>query len=70
MSSGRYTSSWVDEMSHYVQSSALDADDVYEDDSDLDGFVASDEEFLDDGDECGQDYSSEIRKLFRYDPRK
>ncbi len=67
--SGTYTSTWVDEMSEYMQNGL--APDC-EDDSDLEGFVASDDEFLDDEEGEGQshDYSSEIRKLFRYDPRK
>lgn len=56
-------------MSQYVRSELLEDDE--DDYSDLEGFVASDDEFLDDGDEGGaNDYSSEIRKLFRYDPTK
>lgn len=46
-----------------------------EEDSDMDGFVASDDDFLDDGDQGEghkqlHDYSSEIRKMFHYDPTK
>ena len=67
--SGRYTSTWVDEMSQFMRSNQEDLDLEEEDYSDLEDFVASDDEFLDDGEE-GQDYSSEIRKLFRYDPRR
>lgn len=65
--SGHYTSTWVDEMSEYLQSNQLELEE--EEDSDLDGFVASDEEFLDDAEEVN-DYSSEIRKIFGYDRRK
>ena len=68
---GRYTSTLVDEMSEYMRSyhKQLDQEGSEDDDSDLEGFVASDEEFLDDDSEP-HDYSAEIRKLFRYDPRK
>ena len=54
-------------MSEYLQSNQLELEE--EEDSDLDGFVTSDEEFLDDG-EAVSDYSSEIRKIFGYDRRK
>ena len=52
-------------MSDYLDTNQLDMAEE-EEDSDLDGFVTSDEEFLDDGD-AENDYSSEIRKIFGYD---
>ena len=54
-------------MSEYLQSNQLELEE--EEESDLDGFVTSDEEFLDD-EEQSNDYSSEIRKIFGYDRRK
>lgn len=53
-------------MSRYLHTHQLAPDDLDEEDSDLDGFVASDEEFIDD-EEAGHDYSSEIQKIFGYD---
>lgn len=64
--SGRYTSTWVDEMSEYLHTNQVASNELEEEDSDLDGFVTSDEEFLDD-EEGEHDYSSEIRKIFGYD---
>ena len=63
--SGQYRSTWVDEMTDYLQSGSAycDDDDEEEEEDDLDGFVASDEEFSDQE----ADYSSEIRKIFGYD---
>lgn len=70
--SGVYRSTWVDEMSEYMRNGVAPDDYEDEEDSDLEDFVASDDEFLDDEMGAGQshDYSAEIRKLFRYDPRK
>lgn len=65
-------------MSQYLRSNPLAPGDAYDEEedeySDLDGFVASDDEFLDDGQGEGlamsHDYSSEICKIFGYDRRK
>ena len=61
-------------MSDYMRSQPVAEEDYddYDDASDLDGFVASDDddELLDEGGLRGQDYSAEIRKLFKYDPRR
>ena len=60
-------------MSDYLRSNALprEVGEYYDEEEadDLDGFVASDDEFID-GDDMGEDYSEEIRKIFGYDRRK
>ena len=62
----RYTSSYVDEMLDYFQAEGLGGvDDLYSDDE-MDDFIASDDEFIDDSEDTG-DYSSAIRKIFGYD---
>ncbi len=66
--SSRYTSIWVDEMSHYMEATPLVPEVEEESDDDLDGFVASDDEGVDDdGDAMSADYSAEIAKIFGYD---
>ena len=65
----RYTSSYVDEMMDFLKYEGLNGvDDLYsdEDEAEMDDFIASDDEFIDDSDEGG-DYSSAIRKIFGYD---
>lgn len=69
-----YKSSWVDEMSNFMRSNEFAPGDYLsdeeEEDDDLDGFVASDEEKEGEEGEEGADYSSEIRKIFGYDRRR
>ncbi len=64
---GPYKSSWVDEMTDYLRSNDFEADGYSdeEEEDDLDGFVASDDEVED-----MEDYSTEISKIFGYDRRK
>ena len=65
----KYTSSYVDEMMDFLQSEGVNGvEDLYsdEEEGEMDDFIASDDEFIDDSEEGG-DYSSAIRKIFGYD---
>ena len=67
----KYTSTWVDEMSDYIQKKGHrlegEGEEDEEDKDDLADFVASDDE-----QELGEDedYSSAIRQIFGYDKRR
>ena len=66
----KYTSSYVDEMMDYLQLEGVNGvDDLYSDEGEEEDFIASDDEFIDDSEEC-EDYSSAIRKIFGYDRRR
>ena len=65
----KYTSSYVDEMMDFLRSEGVNGvEDLYsdEEEGEMDDFIASDDEFIDDSEEGG-DYSSVIGKIFRYD---
>ena len=64
----KYRSTWVDEMSDYVRQKVSE-EEYYssDDDEDLDDFVVSGDEELEEGEE---DVSSAIRQIFGYDRRK
>ena len=65
----KYTSSYVDEMMDYLRSEGVNGvEDLYSDEEveEMDDFIASDDEFIDDSEDDG-DYSSAIRKIFGYD---
>ena len=65
----KYTSSYVDEMMDFMRSEGVNGvEDLYsdEEEAEMDDFIASDDEFIDDSEEDG-DYSSAIRKIFGYD---
>lgn len=65
----KYTSSYVDEMMDFLQSEGLNGvEDLYsdEEEGEMDDFIASDDDFIDDSEEGG-DYSSVIGKIFGYD---
>ena len=71
MASGplKYTSSYVDEMMDFLRLGGVNGvEDLYsdEEEGEMDDFIASDDEFIDDSEEGG-DYSSAIRKIFGYD---
>ena len=69
-SSLKYTSSYVDEMLEGWQLEGVNGvDDLYSDEGEEEDFIASDDEFIDDSEEC-EDYSSAIRKIFGYDRRR
>ena len=61
---GSHQSSWVSEMSEYMDQWRREEEEGYSDDEveDLDGFVVDDED--------GDDVSSAIREIFGYDKRK
>ena len=65
----KYTSSYVDEMMDFLRSEGVNGvEDLYsdEEEGEMDDFIASDDELIDDS-EDGGDYSSAIRKIFGYD---
>ena len=64
----KYRSTWVDEMSDYVRQKVSEEEYYSSDeDEDLDDFVVSGDEELEEGEE---DVSSTIRQIFGYDRRK
>ena len=63
-----YRSTWVDEMSDFMQKTEYDMED--DDDEDLDDFVVDDDEYSEYLDDETEDYSSTIREIFGYDKRR
>ena len=63
-----YRSTWVDEMSDFMQKTQYDIDD--DDEEDLDDFVVDDDEYNEYVDDETEDYSSTIREIFGYDKRR
>lgn len=63
-----YRSTWVDEMSDFMQKTEYDIED--DDEEDLGDFVVDDDEYSEYVDDETEDYSSTIREIFGYDKRR